>query len=672
MNECMPKQMEKILSGGPEDTKGEIYPGSVDDAGYTCEVWEQFGRFYRIRNQSLDILGGRNIQGFWDDSVEDYSAITFNQSDQNNPVVPYSSSISRDKANVFIAQMAARMYFPSVSAQNALQQTDNVLSRVSKPLLQWASDNDGFPDENGMLKNCRYIHKLVVEGTVHIQDDVDRDGLHSQLVPNEELYIGNFWQPSIEKQPLLIRAQLNVTWGEAEALFGDLDRFQYVQRNSGWLGLMYLQFPELKQIFDGIIYEDRASILWVWKKATHNQLKELKRLGKVKKSAKRACFFNVMVNNILMYPADNLSPYRDGYYPIKKAILEPMAKTEFYYGNSIPNKISEDKRWIDAWKTMMRFLAKQNALRPLQNLGGGDFDDTIYLPSHVTNVDDGIALQPIPGIGDGINQSHVQILSLTQAEIDRGSVSQLQAGQPEGGRMSATASSILEGNARQLMDNFTREVVFLQEARSVPLLMRLYQFLPRADIKQISIPEQTLRDGTRGNLEIIFKHLGKMTKDEELIQSMKMRMEEQGARKAKNPKDMTYIDPTYLENITFYVKSDASSAAMDQDGMRAQRFETLLPFLLQNPDIFDRKGVGRQLVQMNDLPDDLLTEESPNAPSGQPGQAPQQSGKPGQPQGQPGQPPQMNTPNQPQMRGVGGPGAASPPNPSNPLKVPQI
>lgn len=607
-------QLEKILTGGVQDRTNLAKPLSQADTDYTGEVWQKFGQMFRVRNTALPLLGGRTIQEFWDDSVRDYSALTESKVDENDPVVPYSSSISRDKANVFIAQMASRMYFPSVSMQNAEQETDRVVTKIAKPLLEWASDNDGFPDESGLLKNCRYIHKQVVEGTVHVQDDVTKNGLCSQLVPNEELYISNFWQPSIEKQPILIRAQLNVTWGEAEALFGHLDNFKYVQREAGWLALMFIQFPELKQVFDGIIYEDRASILYVWKKATNAQLKALKKAGKVKQTAKRACFFNVMVNNVLMYEAENLSPYRDGYYPIKKGIFEPMAKTEFYYGNSLPNKISEDKRWIDAWKTMMRFLSKQNALRPLQNLGGGEFDDTVYLPGSVTNVEDGIALQKIEGIGDGVNQSHVQMLRLAQEEIERGSVTPQTAGQDSPGSQTATESSIIAGGARQLMDSFSREVVFFQQARSVPLLMRLFQFLPRNIVKKISIPEQTLNDGSRGDLEIVFKKLPNMSPDELLQESMNIKVAENASRVAKAPKDIVFINPEYLENITFYVKGDAQSASMDQEGVRAQRFERILPLMLQSPDIFDRKAVGRAVILQNDLNDDLLVKGPSQAP----------------------------------------------------------
>jgi hypothetical protein len=644
--------MEDILDAGGNYAPPITPENKQEDSDYLAEVWLWFSRMYVIRYQSLQLLGGNNIQQFWDNSVVDYSALTADR-DDNNPVVPYTSSVSRDKANVFIAMMAARMYFPSVTAQNSEQGTDKIVTRIAKPLLQWASDNDGFPDESGMLKNCRYIHKLVVEGTVHVQDDVTKDGLMSSLVPNEEIFIPNFWTSSIEKQPIVIRAQLNITWGEAEAMFGHLDKWKYVQRNGGWLQQLFVQYPELKNVFEGIIFNDKATILWVQKKATNQQIKELKKKGKLDKDAKRAVFYNILVNNVLLFPVDNLSPYKDGYYSIKKGIFEPMAKTEFYYGNSMPNKISEDKRWIDAWKTMMRFLAKQNALRPMQNLGGGDFDDTVYLPGQVTNVDDGIALAKIDGIGDGINASHVQMLRLAQEEINMGTVSNVTGGQFPESKETATASAIVAGNARQLMDNFTREVVFFHQARAVPLLMRLFQFLPRRDIKKLSIPEQMLKDGTKGSLEIIFKKLPKMSPDEMLQESSNIRNQEQASRKNKSPKDLVFVDPEYIKNITFYVRSDAATATMDEDGQRAQRFERLMPVLLQNPDIFDRKSVGREIIQMNDLSEDIISQS--NSQPSQPGM--QQQGQ--QPQGNPAQP-------------QGTPGPATAPGPRTIGQVPQL
>lgn len=579
---------------------------------FVDSVWRDFADMYAVRREGLEILGGRTLEQFWDQSVYDYAVITGENTDPNDPVIPYASSISRDKANTFIANLASKLYFPSVSAQNSDQEMDKVMTRIGKPLLEWAHSNDGFPDENGHLKMCRYIHQMVVTGTCFVMDNVTKDGLYSQLVPNDELYVPNLWQHSIQRQPMLIRNQMNLTWGEAEAMFGHLDRWGYVDKSDKWM-TAYASFPMFKNNFEGIVEENRATILWVWKKATGKQLRDLKKAGKVKSGAKRACFHNLIINDVLMFPEDNLSPYRDGYFPITKMIFEPMAKAEFFYGNSLPSKIREDKSWIDSWKTMLRFLAKQNALRPLQNLGGGDFDDSIYLPGAVTNVDDGIALAKIEGVGEGISQSHVQMLRLAQEEIERGSVSPVSEGQNPEERQSATASSIVESNARKQMSNYEREVVFFCQARSVPLLMRLFQFLPRRDIKRLSIPEQTLFDGSRGNLEIVFKKLPPMTGDERLQKSMDIYLEQETAKREKNPKELVFVDPSYLDELTFYIKADAGSAAVDAEGTMRFRLLQDMQLLLGRPDLFDSKAVARKFLQTFSYDDTLLAKGQENA-----------------------------------------------------------
>ena len=609
-----------LLHGTVEETEQKTLDMSEDESKFVGEIWRAFGAMYALRNEGLDILNGATLQQFWDRSVFDYSVITGEKVDANDPVVPYSSSISRDKANVFIAALASKLYFPSVTAQNSEQEIDKTVTRIAKPLLQWATDNDGAPDENGHVKMCRYIHKMVVEGTCFVLDTVTKDGLDSQMVPNEELYVPNFWQNSVQKQAMLIRNQMNLTYDEAEAMFGHLERWKYVSRTDMWTNT-YAAFPEFKNNFEGIIREDRASILWVWKKASNTELARLKKEGKVKSKAKRACFFNLIINNVLMFEQDNLSPYRDGYYPITKMIFEQMGKSEFFYGNSLPNKIREDKGWLDNWKTMLRFLTKQNALRPLQNLGGGDFDDSVYLPGSVTNVDDGIALAKIDGIGEGINSSHVQMLQLAQAEIERGSVSPVSGGQNPEEKQTATASSIVEANARQQMSLYEREVVFFCQARARPLLMRLFQFLPRRDIKKIAIPEQTLSDGSRGTLEVVFKRMPAMTETEMLQLSSDILQEQKASLKSGSPKEKQFVDPEYIENVEFYCKSDAASATVDAEGALRGRILQDMQLLLSRPDLFDAKAVARKFLQAFNYDDTMLAkgQEQPSAQAPQAG-----------------------------------------------------
>ena len=102
--------------------KAKVQIFMPDDAvrDFTLATWDLFKKCYDVKNGPLDILAGRNLQTFWNKGNADYAVIT-EPSDPNDPVQQYSSSISRDKADVFIANLTNQLMVPSCIAQNSSQ-----------------------------------------------------------------------------------------------------------------------------------------------------------------------------------------------------------------------------------------------------------------------------------------------------------------------------------------------------------------------------------------------------------------------------------------------------------------------------------------------------------------------------------------------------------------------
>lgn len=599
----------------------EQYEWTEDARQFVSDNWREFWKAYQLKNEGLDLLGGRTLQEFWDESNRDYAVENAAPEDENDPVKQYQSTISRDKSDVFIANLTGQLMYPDVIAQNPEQEIDMTVGRVGSSLLYWAYKQDGWPSENGEQKTARYVHKMVVEGTVHVLDIVDKDGLTSELIPNEEIYVPNYWQPDIQRQQRVYRAKLNVLYDEAAQDFGDMDNWKYVAPQA--MDFWYRDYPWAKDGFEGIIQQDRVSILYVWSVATPAQLKELKRQRKVASNTKRACFYNVLINNIPMFDVDNLLAYKDGFYPISKGIFCKLAKAEFYWGNSMPNKIREDKKWVDAWKTLLRYKAKLGLLKPTLVIGG-HLDEQIMLPSKMTDVEAGVEVQTVPGVADGITSQDVQLLQMAEGEIDRGTVSPNMSGQV-GDNQTARAAVIQATNAEKMLDSFSREISYFMSSRSFPILMRLFQFLPKRSIKKIAVPEQTLDDGLQGTFEIMFKEpateLDEMTA---LEQSMALRQEMQQSRAEGKPKDIVHLPPSYLREMKFYLFSDAGSALLDKDALRQAQFQRDLPTMLANSDIFDRREVSREYVRIKGYANRLLAkaDASPQAPQGSSGGLP--------------------------------------------------
>jgi len=494
----------QLLQRQERKIKGE---GESND--FVAGCYAKFLTMYTAWNMQLPILGNRTPLQFWNDSVRDYAVLAAEVVDENDPVEQYQSTISRDNTNELLARVGPKVFYPSCVAQNSEQSIDRTLGKVGDAVLYWAYKQDGWPSESGQQKNERIKHKAAVEGTAYTLDVITGDGLDSELVPNEEIFFPNLWQPNIQLQKRVYRAKLNMGVDEAEEVFGDFDNWKYVDTTQAWTDAFQIQYPELKGIFDGIVQSDKVSILYVWERATQKELIELKRKRKVNKSAKRAWYYNVIVNNVPMFPLDNVSPYKSGILPISKLIFEHMAKTEFALGNSVPNKCMEDKHWKDAWKTNLRWRGKLAAMPPQLVIGGHLDGDEVMLPSAFTSLPKDVDVKAVPGVVP-ITQADINLMNMADSEIARSTVEETPRGD-----VAARTAMIQQSNAQLTLEPFSKQLAFFAASRSFHILMGLLQFLPKGALRKLVVPDQTLEDGLTGTFEVVFKEPEDILKHEE-------------------------------------------------------------------------------------------------------------------------------------------------------------
>ncbi len=590
-----------------ENITKEKYTPTKKERDYILTALTELKEDDLLIQQSWDILNGRTLKQFWEDSNYDYNVIVSDDND-SNPVVPYSSSISRDKANTFISNLTLQLLHPSVVAQNINQEVDFVVSKVGRSILEWQFDNDGRPAESGQLKSSRGIHKMVVEGTQHIQDDVIKGRLNSQNVPNEEIRIPNFFQPNIQLQGHLMRIQEWIPYTEAKAEFEHLDNWKWVK--AGELSDFINDDETFKGKSQGIQKEKTVNIMRRWLPVSAKDLIKLKKEGKIKSHIKKAKYFNIIINGVLMFGVDNLMPYDDGNYPINKGVFELFSPSDFYWGNSMPNKASQDKKWLDGWKTLIRYKAKLSAVPPILNFTGQRIDDDITVPGVMSDMPAGAnkdQIVAVPGISNGITNGDIFVLKDATDDIERATSSPQTSGQQSQGKQTARETMIVEANAQKAMRGFAQQVAFLIEARTLSILIRSFQMLPRQDIQKIAIPGQIFDEGKSGVLEVIFEDISKLKSEEE--QSFDVMEEEEAItgqviRKVK-------INKEYIKNLDFYVKAVADSLPIETSAIREARARLKFETYAQRPDLFNIKSSARNLVrEMGDDETEIINEQA--------------------------------------------------------------
>ena len=628
----------------PAEDQKEI--GVADD--YVAGCYNEFLKLYTTWNMRLPILGGRTPLEFWNDSTRDYAVLAAEFDDSNDPVEQYQSTISRDQTNTIYANHMAKMYRPSCLAQNAEQSIDRTMAKVGDAALEWAFKQDGWPSENGQLKTARVIHKACVQGTAYTLDVVTADGLDSQLMPNEEIFYPNLWQPNLQLQGEVFRVRLNMDVAEAEEEFGHLERWDQVNTQGGWSAAFIVQYPELKGIFDGIVQEDKVSAMYIYRRCTVKQLKALKAAGKVSKHAKRAWYYNVVLNDVAMFDEDNLCPYKSGILPISKLIFEPMAETEFALGNSVPNKCREDKRWKDAWKTNIRWRGKLGGMPPTLVIGGHLNGEEVMIPSAFTSVPQGVEVQAVPG-WQPVGEVDLELMKMTDEEIQRSTIEPTPAGDA-----TARTAMIQQANSQVALEPFSLQLSSWVAGRSFGVLMALFQFMPKSKLAKLVVPDQTLDDGLTGTFEVIFqapseamrteldngkvqqeleaiKGMGVDVKEEDLrrlMLSYKLKQQQDHSRNRGEPLDTVYVDPAYVDELKFYIFSDAADAMQDKDALAQARFSQDMPLMLgdQTGSIVP-KEVWREFVRMRGYNERILQTSNPAPQAPMPAQGDQ--GQPG-------------------------------------------
>lgn len=603
--------MNKIFNKNEEETG---YIPDEKESSFILQVYQDYADARKLKNESQPILGGKTLKQYWDRCNWDYNVLI--ESKAGEAIVSYASTISRDKSNVFITNLTLQLMYPSVTAQNQNQEIDNVMGKVSRSILEWCHDNDGAPAENGHQKQVRYTHKGVIEGTSHIQDDWIDGKLVSQLIPNEEIFIKNFWQPNIQLQPFIMRVQDNITFEEAQREFGDLPNWQYVKKGDTANWGIDIDSPLFKESFEGICEEDKVQIVRFWYDIPKKEFKKYN----VPRGRKKAKLLNVLINGVLMFKIDNLSPYHHGLFPINKGIFEHFSKAEYYWGNSMPNKAGEDKKWLDGWKTLIRHKAKLAAIPPLLTFNGSFVDSDIFIPGQATQAPSGMKPEDIiavPGINlKGVESGDIAIMQEAKNEIEAGNLSP-QASGAQGKQQTAREAIIREQNEQQILGGFGLQVAFLIQARTFPILKMAYQFLPRKKIKKLAIPNQMLNNGMSGNLEIIFEKQPAMNKNQMLEASYEILDKEEKAQKAGHPIKIVKINPEYIKNLDLYVKSVVDPQPKKTSALRKAEAQEKYATYRADPEMFNIKAAARRLVR--DMGDDEM-EMINNQPPQQQGQ----------------------------------------------------
>ncbi len=548
--------------------------------------------------------------------------------------------IVRNKCMSIAAHATARLLFPKIFAFDNQSDEQKEAAQVMEDLMEWSGDISNYPYValNRVITSLSspasigYTEYGEVMRTVKTEKGDDgkwiekrvRDESYpcfiDEVVPVNQLYIQNMYEPDIQRQGWLIWRKV-YSFSEAQIKYGEYDNFKYVKPGVQTIyddanrTFYYVYDPNMRS-------EDVEEIVY-WNKNLDLKI--------------------IMVNRVMMTPCDNPNPRQDKLYPFDKFFYEPI-NNRFFYGKSLAFKLQHDADIINTLYQMTIDGSYLSIFKPMVNVGGEIIASDVIVPGAVTTLSSPEADLRAINVGSDL-KAGLEMLSVVEKSINESSQEPLQQGADNGGSQTAYEISRIEQNANTILGLFLQMI-----AKHV----KDYGRLRLGDIVQyITMPEVVAIEG-EDNADLVYKTFlinaskkGNKNKKIEFDSSLPDEMEESDhldmsydilAKEQEKEMSIAKVNPSLFRELKYMVAvSPDVMNPRSTDLDRAFSLEDFDRMIVAPPGMFDLEEVAKFLLNSNPLtkkdPDKYLAKQPA------PGTVPPQMGPDSQPMPQAGNSP---------------------------------
>lgn len=478
------------------------------------EVLKTFDKGRLTLSKGYNYFGGQNLHEVIDDWTKRW----------NGYIPPMNPLLDQTQSNIFInfTRNAIISYLAKVAMSPVKAHIVAVNKKTGMPNQKFADvledlNTYSLRAENGEQKFLLAALECCVKGTVIVYEGYAKheqkikspiqfnavtgeldweekkrvlfDDCYQEVVPLEDFYILNPFQPEIQKQPKIIWRKIT-TKDEAEAEFGHYKKWKYVKpgkyviANEVTTFYREMKFTELK--------DDQVEILRYYCRPENVHI--------------------IMVNGVILY--DGPIPFKDGKYPFAKTINEPFS-IEFFWGNGHPNKYMGEQDLIN---TFINAMADKTLNSLLPTGLSSDLDDLIEDDTvetgkirKVGNVENWKWWEA-PTVNQGEQNMFNQILSLARESANTDAGSQTT---PRGGKMQTRQVLLKQQEVMQKLSFNMNFLEDLERDRTELRLSHILQFysIPKIEritgksgkeveklaYRKVQITDTKLSDGRKGN-----------------------------------------------------------------------------------------------------------------------------------------------------------------------------
>ncbi len=497
--------------------------------------------------------------------------------------------ITRNKVIATAAHLTAQLLIPNVFAQNDDDEEDKAAANVMRELLEYNIKRSNYETAFlygviGALVNPVVYFK--VDFTQAYQEiwgaDGDKEkvvddifsGFQSSLMGPEEVLIENAYQFDLQKQDWIIEKKGYISYGQAEALYGEYDNFQHVM-------------PGVKRIIndDGIFYDvedvNDSMVEYVCYKNRRKD-QEIHFLGGVYMGNPNTEY------NPFVHRTNKNKPR----YNLAKVGYEPIDTMRFFYYKSLVAKMSNDQDAADQQWAMFFDASTLATYPPTITMGAGKLDRSVIAPATTTEIGKDATVTPLNIANPGIA---LQALREAERSLEESSVSNQMLGMEGDVEKTRGESVLLQQNAESNLGLATKMIAAMVRQVGDLMVDDIIRYQSISEMSELTgketyktfLVDGKVKGGKEKTSYIRFtdRFMGKEMDQREMDMYEYKLLEEAG-----DDKEIYEVNPYLFSRLQYLITIDADKMMQRNDAFeRAFKLETydraiMNPLVQQDPE----------------------------------------------------------------------------------------
>ena len=402
--------------------------------------------------------------------------------------------VQRNKVMSIAAHATARLLFPKIFAYNHEDEEEEDAAIVLESLQEWAADKSNYTKTSlyavitalwspSSIVYTDYVEtyrevKRRIDGKIvkELILDEDLSGFNDEVVPRDELYIENWYEPNIQRQGWLIRRKVQ-SYSLARAKYErKYENFKFVKPG---IQTIYDDANQtFYEVYDTNIRQDMVEEITYWRKSDDIKI--------------------IMVNGVMLTDPDNPNPRNDKLYPFDKFYYSPFDEGRAFDGKSLVFHMTPEAKIINTLYPMIIDGTYLSIMPPMINIGGETIAADVIIPGAVTTLTDPNSdLKPF-SIGQNYQGLIAGQNALKEVEdsLNASSAEPISQGGQQPGDTTAYEIQKMEQNAATILGLFVQ---------MISDHVRSFGRLRLGDILQyLTIPEVGKIEG-ESNAELVYK-----------------------------------------------------------------------------------------------------------------------------------------------------------------------